>query len=233
MSWVFCCGLMRSGSTLQYQLASELVERSGRGQRVPWTPAGEVPSLVEAHAGSAEQLVVKVHSTTEEIRREFLEGRAVGLFIYRDMRDAVASAIVKDGRDIVDVATFVKTQLRNYQSWTLLPNMLVSRYEDVILGLEREVQRIADHLGLELSPEELEAVASAHTIQRQRQRIEAAKEERRFTRLGRHKFDEVTLLHTNHISTGQAGRWRRVLKTYEVETVEELAGGWLSARGYT
>ena len=40
---IFCAGMYRSGSTLQYQVASELVEKNKLGKRVEWK---EINSLV-------------------------------------------------------------------------------------------------------------------------------------------------------------------------------------------
>ena len=36
--WVFCGGMIRSGSTLQYQIAADLVERLGVGHGYPMYP---------------------------------------------------------------------------------------------------------------------------------------------------------------------------------------------------
>ena len=33
--WIICAGAKRSGSTLQYNLISNLVEKSGLGKRIP------------------------------------------------------------------------------------------------------------------------------------------------------------------------------------------------------
>ena len=45
--WVFCCGMQRSGSTLQYQIAARLVEQAGLGQRLEWVEPGRFPELRE------------------------------------------------------------------------------------------------------------------------------------------------------------------------------------------
>ena len=47
--WVFCCGMQRSASTLQFQIAAELVERAGLGERVGWVRPEQFPRLLDKH----------------------------------------------------------------------------------------------------------------------------------------------------------------------------------------
>ena len=40
--WIFCCGMERSGSTVQFQISAQLVEDAGLGKRVEWVKAERV-----------------------------------------------------------------------------------------------------------------------------------------------------------------------------------------------
>ena len=77
--WIFCAGMARSASTLQYQIASHLVEGAGLGSRVPWTSADEFPSLRATPNGSREWRVFKCHECPPEIAMELREGDARAL----------------------------------------------------------------------------------------------------------------------------------------------------------
>lgn len=40
--WVFCGGMFRSGSTVQYQVAAHVAETAGRGCRLPFAADGDL-----------------------------------------------------------------------------------------------------------------------------------------------------------------------------------------------
>src|SRR5438132_1477367 len=89
--WIFCGGMKRSASTLQYQLASALVEQAGTGTRSTWVPSSEFPCLRERYADLGSWKVFKSHDCTPEIAREMTDHGSLGLYIYRDLRDVIAS----------------------------------------------------------------------------------------------------------------------------------------------
>jgi hypothetical protein len=84
---VFCCGMIRSGSTVLYQLASAIVERRGLGRRCGYyEPPGAKP--VPAETGWS---VVKVPWLCEYERQRIGAG-AMALYSYRDVEEALTSA---------------------------------------------------------------------------------------------------------------------------------------------
>ena len=62
--WIFCGGMPRSGSTLQFQLTAHLVELAGLGMRVDWVRAAEFPKLREKYAARGGWKVLKTHACT-------------------------------------------------------------------------------------------------------------------------------------------------------------------------
>jgi hypothetical protein len=100
---VLACGGYRSGSTLQYNLAGEYVERLNAGRRIglvdPPQAARlrELPGVIDAlglavgkshHAVSAEQSFGGDEEAWSALRKE---GRLLLLYSVRDPRDVVAS----------------------------------------------------------------------------------------------------------------------------------------------
>ncbi|MDX1744545.1 MAG: sulfotransferase domain-containing protein [Halobacteriales archaeon] len=223
---------MRSGSTVQYQLVASLVERTGTGQRVEWVRPDQFEEQRGRYDDRSGWLVFKTHRLTDAMRQEFEDGGAHAVFVYRDLRDAAASLVRKDGRDQVDVRRFVKEQLRNYRQWTSCPRVLVSRYEDMITNLDAEVRRIAAHLGIACDAALVDSIASEHTLDRQRRRIANADPDELRT-AGKHVFDRATLLHTDHIQSGFPGGWVETLTDDDLIAIDELAGTWLEDHGYT
>ena len=46
-------------------------------------------------------------------------------------------------------------------------------------------------------------------------------------------YDPVSNLHVGHVGSGQGGEWRRLLAREEVAMIEDRAGEWLVANGYS
>ncbi len=234
--WIFCCGMQRSGSTLQFQLTAGLVEEAGRGKRVEWVKPHRFKKLREKYAEDQSWKVFKSHVCAKHIAREFYLDNARGVYVYRDLRDVFVSAMRKYATtfELLWNAPFLDECLENYHKWTALPHMLISRYEGMITALPAEVARIARHLGLEITPQRCEQIAAEYSIAKQLDRIDEAKRDGRLKH-GVAKetlYDPRTNLHTNHIQSGGRGEWKKFLSQQQVELIEGKAGDWLAAHGY-
>lgn len=235
--WVFCGGMFRAGSTLQFQIVAHVVELAGLGRRVPWAPPEEFPRIRNQWSRYGPLKVFKTHRMTGAIQAEFDDGGAKAVYIYRDLRDVVASWIRK--HDVAFDQVFhdrdlVGESLAMYDRWTARQSVLISRYEDAVGDLPAEVSRIATFLGVGLTPAECDRIAGDYSIDRQLERIETLKEDPTRGASGGtdQVFDRDSLLHTNHIASGQHGAWSAVLTDLQVAMIERRAGGWLVDRGY-
>jgi hypothetical protein len=233
--WVFCCGMQRSGSTLQFQIAARLVEDAGLGRRVEWVEPRRFPELRAKYASQDGFKVFKNHVCTDEMAAEFARGDAVGIYSYRDVRDVFVSNMSKYSSrfDQFWYAGFLETTLQNYQRWTGLPRVLVSRYESMVQDLPGEVRRIASHLGLAVDAEACRRIADEYSMEKQKERIE------RFSKGGAlvdgyagARYDPESMLHTDHIQGGRVGGWQGKLSDREVALLESAAGDWLREHGY-
>lgn len=234
--WVFCSGMKRSGSTLQYQLTAHLVEMAGRGKRIGWTETFEAAATSDEAAQVEGWKVYKNHNYSDSMGALLRRGEAKGVYVYRDLRDVFVSFMHKQdapferlwARDIL--AELVE----NYDGWTQQPNMLVTCYETMMDDLTGEVVRIAAHLGLALSADEAAAVADEYRVDKQLERINAATELLHHPGIKRVGVDKHSLLHENHISEeqGQVGQWKNALTPDQIALIEAKYGDWLLARGY-
>lgn len=230
--WVFCGGMKRSGSTLQFQLAAHLVEMAGLGQRVGWTAEfAEAKQLYGAQPGWK---VYKNHNHSPDIAAEFAAGRAKGVYVYRDLRDVFVSFMHKQEAPFERLwqRDILREVVQNHALWTEQAGVLVSRYETMMDDVAGEVARIADHLGIALADGQAQAIADEYSIDRQKARIGSVTDVQALD--GRTVFDKHSLLHGNHISEGegQAGQWRTVLTADQIGLVEARYGAWLVAQGY-
>lgn len=231
--WVFCCGMRRSGSTLQFQLTARIAEEEGVGKRIEWVKPEEFPVVREKYKNYKGLKVFKSHIYTPEIGTEFKNQNAMGVYIYRDIRDAFLSQKSKDkvSFSTMWMQNFLESAIKNYYEWTGLPRMLVSKYEDVMGDLPLEVQRIAAHLGIDYGEEKSRKIAEEYTLERQKDRIEKSSDEN----LQHHQkatFDRKELLHVNHIYSGESERWRREMTPWQTTLIEKKTGKWLVQNGY-
>ncbi|MFQ5629409.1 MAG: sulfotransferase domain-containing protein [bacterium] len=234
--WIFCCGMQRSGSTLQFQITARLVEEAGLGKRVDWVKPQHFRKLRKQFAEDASWKVFKNHVCTDKMRKEFHRGNAMGIYCYRDLRDVMVSTMRKYEMSFAQLFDngFVDDLLLQYQRWTALPRVLVSKYEVMINDLAGEVERIAGHLGISLPAEKHKQVADEHKIERQKERIVNAKQKGalRAGVVDSVLFDPHTNLHTNHIHQGEIGGWKGTLSHEQVKLLEAKAAKWLEEHGY-
>lgn len=231
--WIFCAGMRRSGSTLQFQLTAHLVEQAGRGARVEPATPDEFPRLQADPAGQDGWKVFKTHRRTDEMLAELQGGNAKGVYVYRDVRDVIVSRINRSGRSFERIwKESLDSVLESFEQWTSLDAVLVSRYEDMVADVAGEVRRIAAHLDIAVSREESQEIAAQYTPARQLERIREAQETGLVERSPRVAFDPVSNLHVNHIRSGQSEQWSTALSRRQLALVEGRAEGWLVAHGY-
>jgi hypothetical protein len=239
--WVFCCGMYRSASTLQFQITSQLVKEANAGQQIGWIDAKRFAETQATYAHEPGFQVIKVHVCTDAIATEFLKGNAIGIYISRDIRDVYVSYLKQRQKpfDYLWQEGFIEECLENYKIWTNLPAVLISKYEEVMPDLSLEVQRIAQHLNLEVSATRCQEIAATHDISPQKKRIEQFKQKLLQSTLNPNDHreivdyhDEATLLHINHIDSAKAGRWQDDLSAQEAATIAQKVHEWCSANGY-
>ena len=231
MTWVFCAGMIRSGSTLQYQLASAIVERAEIGERMTYAPEAEFERVSREHAcQSGRMLVFKAHVCTPALIEACADDGALVVYSYRDIRDVAVSSLRKFGKSFEELrdAGWLDQAIDDYYKWCSLPTAMVSRYEEMRDDILGETARINRHLGAPLRIEEVEKIASGFTLETQKLRVEELK-----ARVGRQVgnqdivFDAKELLHHNHIHTGEIGAWRRLLSAEQIAFLNERYKTWL------
>ncbi len=72
--WIFCCGMYRSASTLQFQIATRLVKDAGLGEQIGWIDWKRFPEVRNKSVNHSGLKVCKVHICSEAISSEFYNG---------------------------------------------------------------------------------------------------------------------------------------------------------------
>lgn len=233
--------MYRSASTLQYQIASHLVCTSDRGEQIGWIEAQRFTEWRDRHAHTPTLKVIKVHTCTDAIAREFLQERAMGIYTFRDLRDVVASYVKHKQQTFEQIwqTGFLEDCLNNFARWTSLPQVLVSRYEWIVADAAKEVERIAAHLGIPVDAQGCQAIAQLYSPELQQQRIQQFQEQlsRTVRSPNDHRswvdyHDKQSLLHINHLNSGKTGRWQDELSPAEVEKIDRCVKQWCARQGY-
>lgn len=231
--WIICCGAKRSGSTLQYNIASRIVELTNTGIRLEHRTPHEFSELLEIHKNDSQFKVFKSHLLTDDIKHEIVNGRAKALYTFRDVRDVVVSYLNKNWvkRERSDVGQLVRNYLNEYSTWMELKEfLLIRKYEEFYNNLLPEIKIVSKYLGIEIN--DAQARLIAHELDSETLKNHLDSESVNLVSHGRFKFDRNTLLHKNHIQGLEPNQFLGVLNSAEIAGIEAQAHDWLTVNGY-
>lgn len=235
MTWILCAGMIRSGSTLQYQMASSIVEYAGVGCRLKYVQESEFETVLNRQKEYTGLNVVKIHVCTLTLATLAQKSDTKVIYCYRDIRDVAVSAMRKFDLsfDALINVGWLDQAITDYFAWTNMPNVLVSRYDEMTPNLKQEMLRISVFLGLTINDDTLSKLARKFEIPVQKQRIDALKQ-RYGQRIDDSEivFDEIELLHHNHIHKGEIDGWRHILSPWQQRFLTERYSQWLDSLGY-
>lgn len=200
--WIFCCGATGTGSTLKFNLVSEIVEQSGAGKRIEWNSSEDFSIISQKYQNYTGFKVIQTHQLTPEIEKVFLNNNAVGFYSYRDIRDVLISNSDKPINHSMNEERSANEYLNHFFQWQKIPNVYRSAYEDVVSDMGSEIRRIQNVLNLESFSEEVMLKIS----------------------------EKYTVEKSNH--AGSKGQWKSVFNQEQKEKIEKIAGEWLFNHGY-
>jgi hypothetical protein len=236
MGLVICCGMIRSGSTLQYQVVSDLIEQRGLGERTGFIESKNFPEFRSRLIGAKGFSVVKVHEYMPELEPWMKQETTRIFYTYRDLRSVAISVMRKWSipfSEVVCVNGWLDNAVASEAQWRAHSKTLVSRYEDLVEHLPHEIGKWATALSLNLTPEQLDEVAALYSIAAQQERIREAHLPEQGSKPGvRDNYDAKSLLHHNHITDGSVDGWAKELEPAQVRQIEERFSGWLREHGY-
>jgi len=228
--------MMRSGSTLQFNLTTTLVEQLNVGESAGffYKPEQFTEAVTKEYDHTKWQ-VVKCHYWWPEVEKLHQGAPVKFIYSYRDLRDVTASwmEMQKLRFDAAYIHNMLQDAIKHFDIWTKQPDVLVSRYEiDLQDNSGKEVMRIAKHLNLKITQEFADNLAEHCNMQAQRARIAAFDYKKKGNPVMNTRFDPATQLHNRHILNGQTGRWKTVLSPAQVNQIEDWFGDWLVQHGY-
>lgn len=237
---VLCVGMCRSGSTWQYNIAAELVEQRGLGQRVGYLTGERYADEFARSAGSSWR-VFKCHERHPAFAAAIAEGRAVALYSSRDVRDVAYSLMHKHGRtfeDLFERQGAMQEIIENDAFFRAQQRTLCQRYEDITTDDITSAAAIAEHLGIDLSQSDAKTLCERFSFSSMKQKAKSQEESLRNKGVDLSNpanamiHDAKSQIHWNHLREGKVGGWRSEATAWEVAKLFSWCGAWLIKHGY-
>lgn len=231
--FIFCCGARRSGSTLQYNIVADIVENTNSGIRIEFVSPADFPLIKEKYKEVAGYKVFKTHFLTEEIKHEIEVEGALAFYTYRDVRDVIVSLINKEWakKEKKSIKDATIKYLNDYYSWMNIENNLVLRkYEEFYLKINKECDFIANVLKLKLDEDVKQMIVDKLSLNNLKEKLQQRDVD--VVEYNGNHFDKKTLLHINHINNGDANQFLDFLNIDEILEIEAIATNWLCNNGY-
>jgi hypothetical protein len=227
--------MIRSASTLQYQVVVDLVRRNGLGQSIGFADRQSVSEVLEKLQGVDGFAVAKAHEVLPEFDALVQEEPVRPLYTFRDLR-AVALSVMRKWEipftHVIGRNGWLDTAVASSIHWLSIPGVCVSRYEDIVLSLPAEVSKWAGILGLNLTSVQAEKLAAKYCIQAQLDRIQTMRIQTGENSEPNRYIDPESLLHRNHIIDGSLDGWKAGLEHWQIRQIERRFSKWLLDRGY-
>ena len=237
--WIFVTGMPRSGSTWCYNIARSLLEHANQGTPVGFVGEKEaVDKVLQTPSPDSSPRLIKFHSTTKTSLNMLASGKAKAIYSQRDLRDVAVSLMDFENSSFDQL---VNGRLQGIMTedarWKQADSTCHIEYADIMQQPEQVIQKIAAFLDIEADEETAARIAAACSIEATRKHIaaiqqgEAAHIHTRKIGNGR-QYDTATLLHGNHIASGETGRYRHALNSGQIRRLNSLLGEWLVKHGY-
>lgn len=238
---LFCCGMYRSCSTWQYDVAQAILNWAGQPAVEPcgYLTGPEYADFSRATRSRAVVRLFKGHEGHPAYTRAMFKGRAVGLYAHRDVRDVIFSLMFKRQQTFQQIVKtgMIHQILVNDRFWRLHPQVMVQRYDEIMARPQQAVSEIADFLGIELPAEQALGIAEAYSREANLERTANLKQElagRGVNLDGTENaqvYDQTTLLHWNHIRP-ESRSWRELATPGQRQIMQTMLGCWLAENEY-
>ncbi|MDP2685556.1 MAG: sulfotransferase domain-containing protein [bacterium] len=233
--WVFCCGPVRSGSTLQFNITRSILEESKKGFTVEYDYSDNFPAIFNKYNDIEGFKVFKTHSITPFMENLIYEDKAYVIGCYRDIRDVLVSITKKQNKSFENVFTedFVLKYIKYNKYIKKLPNSMISRYESFYCNIFNEASRISVFLGIEIDDKIKNDINEKHSFINVSKNININKMEKFISKNGKEFIlDKKTLVHHDHFGNIHPNSFYKDLNKNQLNKIEKVSGLWLFQKGY-
>lgn len=235
-----CCGMPRSGSTLQFNVAWKVAETGDAGKRVEWRSSddwGKADSELAQMVADDRLLVLKMHFPPDNLMSLADQSDRVRfLYVHRDIRDVVYSMKTKFKFSLNHAVQRV-TQALDVEKWLLerpSSQVLIQEYGLLLNDLPVAIAEVAGFIGADLDSAQVSRISEELSLDSAYDRSRSRKApfehlRRRINRLLGRKVafaDDELMLHPNHVSEhrGKIGIGEACLNPEELRVINEAFG---------
>ena len=237
---VICNGMVRSGSTLQYNLALGVLRSQEGVIELGFVDSGsELESKLTSSLNSS-KTIVKAHTYYNVSKDCNLDVRR--LYIYRDIRDVAASLVKKLDLNNQELYMALDDAIDQYNIFREERGILFQKYEELFSDMDRGVRELSNYLGIELSDKDIETIVLDNSIDNVENNMTTIKKsfinrmKIKLHDFGFKRFQVYNdnLIHHNHISStkGASGTWNGILSKETILEVEKRYFSYLRENEY-
>jgi len=235
-----CNGVLRSGSTWSYNvvrgLAQELANRRGlKPVESTYLDLAQMESYLTTHWKSAVgPVVLKSHEPGPIALSLIRAGQIKAVCTFRDPRDCVSSDLKFMGLNFDKVLHRVRSSFDALRLYQTTDHILLIRYEDMVKDPQRQIRRIAMHLGIDAGTEIVARIHAETNIETSKKICEDVRRrpDSEVYLIAEARVDPSTRLHENHVFDGKVGRWRSEFSAEQGRWLTEYFSNWLIQLGY-
>jgi GT2 family glycosyltransferase len=232
-------GMMRSGSTWQYQVACDLACLLGPAEFLGYRELDDFAKEYDRISSAKGVIVVKMHPPHELVAELARQGQARILYSFRDIRDVVYSSAHKlmlQPRQVLE--WYLPAILEGHRFWMNCTNRFAMRYEDFLASSVVALSQLAEFLDVSIMPEKIAEIDRRYSLDANRER--ASEKKRKLEQdgcdLSDSKYtclhDHEELVHWNHLRTGEKKKWWQLATAEELAQLGDACGDWLIENGY-
>ena len=255
---IICNGMIRAGSTLQYNIVRSIIEKTKLGEAHGYFDNQEYilpDNLFIKWLNDKYYHVIKMHDIHPKTIEYKNNPNMKICYIYRDIRDVAASAKNIWGSEGERLYSSLDKAINIYYVLKTFPNVIFQKYEEVIFDLSKSIKEILQFLNIdpeltlinevlrECTLEKMERIARsprlilAYKIKNIIRPLIPSKFKPFLKRVTNYKgaiIDRKTHLHPYHISKykGRPGIWRTVLSDEEIKVISKRYRNWLVENKY-
>jgi hypothetical protein len=226
---VVLLGMPRSGSTLAFNLARELILHESNNEDVlaRFADSEALDSFLVSALHGRQPFVLKSHKLGPLAQSHVVTGEVATIYTWRDPRDAIASHMVFFGSSFVRAMNDVSRSLTYFENdWK--GHCLEIAYPELWPLSHGVVLKIAEYLKIDCTDDFVRRLLEKYSFERmheftRRHENFAGKRGRYLQRAG-HKVTTVGEWHEGHLQSGAAGSWRKTLTAEEIRVLE---ASWL------
>ena len=236
-TWIFVVGTYRTASTTQYEIIRDILEDSKAGKGVGYydQKGWKIRNFDDPKHGKyiACKNFTYLPKENPLVKAFKEEGRLKAAGTIRDPRDIATSMMIRSWNIDNDswsfeetVTEFFPVWLGQFDEWVqeLQQDMVVSRFEKFTKDLMYETKRLSKFLEIELTPQQIETIASRYTTKEIMKRKKEAKEQ--------DEREDEWLPAIPAIVTGKSGIYKEYLEPEQIAMVEEANEDFLKRWGY-